>query len=151
MIPADTDILVERLADVPLRGAVRTPTGEIALVFDSGWVLALTGTAYLLSEDESIDMLVTAAKRLARVNAELYSLQNLTGPAPAERLAARRASTQRERDINGVTNRRRVDMTDIDDVPDAPFLSGQIIGTGMSDVEARARTEAAARNVPDVL
>ena len=125
--------------DTPVRGYVPLRSGETAIVLDGGRVLVCKAPRLL--NDHASERLLSEWEGAHRVEAcGLAAIRNAHGPSREAVMARRREVTQKARD--------RVTMT-FDDA-DAPGFCDGALGTGMTEIERRARTEAMARTVPDV-
>jgi predicted trehalose synthase len=136
----NTSFLHEQTTDTPIRGYMDLPSGETAVVLHGGQVLVCKAPR-LLTDFESERLLEETARRLRPCEVALAAIQNTDGPDadPGKRLERRREETVRRRD-------RKVVAT----IVDIPDFTADAMGTGMTDVERKARTERAAREVPDV-
>lgn len=147
MLRATTDLIVERHAGRTLVGAVSDPQGSLALVLDDGSVLVSAGNLYSLAPDECGEVISMAAKRLARQNAELYTVAALLDPP--KQTAPMVVEAERMRNERTLAECRTKVPRVLGD--DFEFGGGmEFIGTGMGDVQNRARLEAIARETPEV-
>ena len=124
--------------DVPVRGAFELRSGETAIVLDGGRVLVCKAPR-LLSEHASIALRTEWQATHFNEACGFAAIDNQDGPTREQQLIQRREQTQCNRD-------RKVVAT-IVDIPD--FTEGAM-GSGMTDVQRKARTESIAREVPDV-
>lgn len=139
MRPADVDLIVDELADCPLRGAIRLPNGGgIGLVFDGGRIMQVPH-ASLLSYDESLDAITNTIRRLTRPNAQLYTIQNLTGPSARDRLETRREVMDKARETGDYST------------VDAPSFIGETLADeGRLDARTRDLRERRAQRIIDI-
>lgn len=152
MMPADQSSIVEALSGSVLLGCVSTTLGPggLALVFDDGRAL-LIQRSWLLSEDETAEAVSMTVKRLSRQGSELYTVAALLDTMEDAASDARSEADRlrKEEEIRGLSERRR----SVGRIGEEPPVFGDgmdIIGTGATSQEARARTEALARETPDV-
>jgi len=133
------------LRDAAFRGLVNLPGDEIGIVFEGGRVLVVRGRIRLLDGYRSEGHLGARTVALTEAASELATLGNLTGPSVGDRLSARRSDAIAHRDRDSV--RKTVDLTGVEE---PAFMAGyEPVGT-IGTVEAQARTERLAREVPEV-
>jgi 23S rRNA G2069 N7-methylase RlmK/C1962 C5-methylase RlmI len=133
-----TPFLHEKTTDTVIRGYIDLPSGETAVVLDGGTVLVCK-CPRLLPPHQSEALISESARRLRPAEVALAAISNIHGPDIGSRLASRREETIRQRD-------RKVVAT----LVDIPEFTSDVMGTGMTDIERRARTERVGRDIPDV-
>ena len=152
MLPSSAQIIVDGLSGLTIRGAIHMPNGMLALVFENDKVLAISDKAYLLHDEPAQQVIASARKRLAEADAELITLGASLGQPSIKEQAKKMRDAAEVADIiharQSNTNRKSVDRIIGEDSP--AFLDGPIVGLNQSDTQIRARTEAAAREVPDI-
>ena len=126
-----TPHLSAQTTDTPVRGYIEMASGETGIVLDGGRVLVCKAPR-LLSAHASERLLAEWEAAHAPQACGLAAIANAHGPL--------REATQKARDRRTVV---------IDDA-DAPGFCDGALGSGLTDVERKARTEAIARTVPDV-
>ena len=134
-----TPHLAATTTDTPVRGYIEMASGETGIVLDGGRVLVCKAPR-LLSVHASARLLAEWEAAHAPQACGLAAIANAHGPSREATMARRREATQKARDRRTVV---------IDDA-DAPGFCDGALGSGLTDVERKARTEAIARTVPDV-
>lgn len=135
----NTTFLHENTTGRAIKGYACLPDGSTAIILDDGRVL--TGKHLMLLDDwKSEQLRAELCISLSSHRTALTALRASKDTGIRERIDNRRAATVRRRDRNVVAV--------IGD--DVPTFTAIATGTGMTDVDRRARTERLAREIPDV-
>jgi hypothetical protein len=139
-------LIFDRFAGVPLLGAIMLPDGRVGIVMADGGMVAVERPVIVQAHTAE----TYCAEFHRRHRSEIASCATIVGlitatddePTPDVRTEARKMR-------DGVTvGTRRAPVKVIDEYAVPDF--GEVIGTGLSDVENRARVERLAREIPEV-